>query len=229
MVAVNVIAICGKAGSGKDTIANILVERAAFVRAAFADPLKRIAADLWGFSEKQLWGPSETRNESNPGWPKDHVWSKVYFDFTEDMFAAQCERCARKALFSSFDTLPELASPCVGLSAREALQLLGTEVARQIHPDTWTRYLLRVASTLTTSGAAYGVVVPDARFVNEVEAVKSAGGLVWLVERPGAGLHGAHGEHTSETSLDDWGKFDAVIQNDGTFEDLEKKVREITP
>lgn len=41
------IALMGKAGSGKSTVAGFLVELG-YERMSFADPLKRIAAELWG-------------------------------------------------------------------------------------------------------------------------------------------------------------------------------------
>lgn len=48
------IGICGKARSGKDTIANHLWAEHAFTRIAFADPLKRGAQEMFGLSDAQL-------------------------------------------------------------------------------------------------------------------------------------------------------------------------------
>lgn len=45
------IAISGKMRSGKDTVANELVQRFGFVRAGFADKLKEVAKDLFGVKE----------------------------------------------------------------------------------------------------------------------------------------------------------------------------------
>lgn len=42
--------------AGKDTLANLLVERDGFYRVAFADKLKNIAADLYGFTDEQIHG-----------------------------------------------------------------------------------------------------------------------------------------------------------------------------
>ena len=53
------LGICGKAGSGKDTAAAYLIEKHGFVKLAFADPLKRFAKGVFGFTSEQLWGPSE--------------------------------------------------------------------------------------------------------------------------------------------------------------------------
>ena len=42
----DIIGITGRAGSGKDTVGQFLVERYGFERIAFADPLKRIAREI---------------------------------------------------------------------------------------------------------------------------------------------------------------------------------------
>jgi hypothetical protein len=205
------IGIHGAAGSGKDTTANVVLRLVAErgLRGeilAFADPLKRIAQDLWGFSDAALWGPSEKRNEPDPRWPRDHVWDRPAW-----IYGRTCARC-RTAVESQ---------ACNPLSPREALQLLGTEVARQIHPDTWTRHLLRRIAACS----ADVVAVPDVRFPNEADALRAAGGRVWFVVRPVGGLAGAAAVHASETSLRGY-RFDATIDNGGTLEDLAERVKE---
>jgi hypothetical protein len=49
------IGICGKARSGKDTVAKHLFELHAFTRIAFADPLKLAAQHMFGLSHAQTW------------------------------------------------------------------------------------------------------------------------------------------------------------------------------
>ena len=50
------IGIVGKAGAGKDSIANHLIENYDFTRRAFADPLKQVVQRLFAMSDEQLWG-----------------------------------------------------------------------------------------------------------------------------------------------------------------------------
>jgi hypothetical protein len=49
-----IIAVCGAKRSGKDTLANYLVNNYAYIKLAFADPLKLAVSTLFGFSEKQV-------------------------------------------------------------------------------------------------------------------------------------------------------------------------------
>ena len=51
----DIIGITGTAGSGKDTIGQFLVERYGFARIAFADPLKRMAAEIgWNGGKEEV-------------------------------------------------------------------------------------------------------------------------------------------------------------------------------
>lgn len=96
-----------------------------------------------------------------------------------------------------------------GLTARYALQALGTEWGRRMHPDVWVRHALRYARLdLSTEegrlGPTFrGVVIPDVRFSNEAAAIRAAGGKVVRITRPGAGLQGAAGAHASEAGIPD--------------------------
>ena len=44
-----IIALTGKKGCGKDTIANYLVEKYGFINYGFADPIKEVGKILFGF------------------------------------------------------------------------------------------------------------------------------------------------------------------------------------
>jgi hypothetical protein len=57
-----IVGISGQASSGKDTVAQRLVENHGYVQMAMADPIKRFGKEVFGFTDTQLWGPSEARN-----------------------------------------------------------------------------------------------------------------------------------------------------------------------
>ena len=143
------------------------------------------------------------------------------------------------------------------LTPRYALQQLGTEFGRYCYPNIWINYALRVAKRLLEDssvmytqqegiverieqtatgewhrddepkGSIQGVAISDVRFLNEVDAIRAAGGHVWKIERPGAGLVGTAGQHASEQEQNaiDRGKFASVLNNeDGPLEELESLV-----
>src|SRR5690606_25312219 len=65
----------------------------------------------------------------------------------------------------------------------------------------------------------YGVVVPDVRYPNEVDAIRRAGGTVIQVVRPGRPDDGDR--HASETALDGI-VFAATIINDADLDTLKQ-------
>lgn len=118
------------------------------------------------------------------------------------------------------------------------LQEIGTEVARQIHPNFWVNALMskylpmntRILQHPDDSHIDYpDWIITDVRFPNEVKAIKKEEGIVirinsnreWeKVDLP------TLKEHISETALDKY-LFNYVIHNNGTVEDLQQQVKEI--
>jgi hypothetical protein len=62
-----IIGLGYKAGAGKDTAANFLCGRHGFRRISFAEPLKRAAAEIFGFNEYQLYDP-QGKEETDKFW-----------------------------------------------------------------------------------------------------------------------------------------------------------------
>jgi hypothetical protein len=111
---------------------------------------------------------------------------------------------------------------------RLLLQRLGTEVGREfISEDIWVDRVRDRMLALMTSSAKNDrhFVITDVRFHNEADMIRSAGGLVWRIERPGnRPATGSDGSvHPSETTLDNY-SFDLVITNAGSIEDLHRSV-----
>jgi hypothetical protein len=62
------LAISGKIGHGKSSVAKILVEKHGFVEYSFADPLKKAAKELFLFTDEQLYGTQEEKATPDTRW-----------------------------------------------------------------------------------------------------------------------------------------------------------------
>jgi deoxynucleotide monophosphate kinase-like protein len=110
-------------------------------------------------------------------------------------------------------------------SIRRLLQWWGTEYRRTESPNYWVnRMRERLAEFNGTP-----VVIPDIRFANEVDMVRSAGGEIWIVNRPKADAERdpADHSHISERFCDEYQYWDLRVRNDGTLADLGEKVKGI--
>lgn len=92
---------------------------------------------------------------------------------------------------------------------RPLLQNLGTEVGRNMFGENFW-----VSKALNSVEDGTSVVFADVRFPNEANAIRALNGLVIRIEREG---YTAVNGHISETALDDYEHFDAVLQNDSTL------------
>lgn len=109
-------------------------------------------------------------------------------------------------------------------SPRFAMQTLGTEWGRELLGDNlWvTLRFIKIDQLLRAGGS---VVLDDARFPNEVDAIRERGGIIVRVVRPENGFEGTpHSKHSSETQVL---TADRIILNNGSLADLENSIREI--
>lgn len=204
-----IIGVCGFIGSGKDTIADYLTNFHGFRRESFANSLKDAVAHVFGWDRTMLEGRTkqarEWREQVDPWWAE------------------------------------RLNMP--NLTPRWILQYWGTEVCRKaFHDDIWIASLENKLRNSTDD-----IVISDCRFPNEIKSIKTAGGIVVRVVRGdepewyqdaadmNAGDHCITymmaktrmqklGIHASETA---WvgTKFDAVMDNNGTIDDLFEQVK----
>jgi len=107
------------------------------------------------------------------------------------------------------------------VTVRRLLQWWGTEYRRAQDSDYWTKAWGHKVAKYDLSRSH--VLVDDVRFLNELKVIRAHGGLIVKIERPG--FLGAN-SHSSETSLDDFSSWDAVIVNDGTLELYRDKLKQ---
>ena len=131
------------------------------------------------------------------------------------------------------------------LTPRWVLQYWGTEVCRKgFHDDIW---IASVENKLRTS--TDDIVISDCRFPNEIKSIKEAGGIVvrvirgpepewyqdalnanagrgnmsWLISTDRLKALGIHSSETAWVGT----KFDAILDNNNTIDDLYTQVRQL--
>lgn len=105
-----------------------------------------------------------------------------------------------------------------GNEIRRLLQRLGTEAGRQTLWDS-----IWIDAALANQPEDAKIVVSDARFINEFEAVRQRGGKIWRINRWGVG---PLNDHASEMEATTYKKFDVVIENNDTLENYQSLVRQ---
>lgn len=235
-----VILMSGKAGSGKDTVAEMLCDSFGNAqRIALADPLKRFAHNVLGMEVEVLWGPSELRSKEYLVDDLDHRFREYVGTNTCAFWCDDVAQATGKtydevqaylcAWFTTF--VAPAGSEGKKITARSVLQTLGTEFGRNIDSDVWVKMAKFAADDLLAGRGVYDrtegvlcrdggrtdvVVITDGRFRNEVLAVNSWGGATIKIWNPKAtGLTGEAGKHASETEQDtipDWW-FTATLMN----------------
>lgn len=95
-----------------------------------------------------------------------------------------------------------------GRTGRELMQAAGCSM-RAIWPQCWVNAWRDEVNELYGQCGVVPVIVPDVRFMNEVNTIKMMGGIVVRLTRCPVG-----GDlHESETALDGKNVFDAVVDN----------------
>lgn len=121
--------------------------------------------------------------------------------------------------------LKEIVDPRWGITPRRAMQTLGTEWGRGLHPNLWVESMRTRVSTLTDDLGWDVAIITDVRFDNEAEMIREMGGVVVEVFRPSASAL-LIDQHASEAGVHRH-LIDYTAVNIGTREQLEAKAPEI--
>jgi hypothetical protein len=144
-----IIGLAGKAGHGKNYVANVLCDYypgMRFRKVAFADRVKQVYSIISG----------ETVEDSLE-------WKNGMSDF--------------------------------GMTRREAFQKIGTDLFRKhFHEDIW------IYALFSGLDPTQNYIITDVRFLNEVNAIHNAGGVVFRVSRPN--YESGTPAHESEEAID---------------------------
>lgn len=190
-----IIGICGRKRHGKDTVGRILSAQYGFRTTSFADPIKRIAMQLYGLTWDQCFGDGPMKETVDPRWdlsPRE-ILQRLGTEVARSIHPDTWVRHTLDGVRAAADGR--------GYSWRD-------EVNHRF--ETYPGPVPHVRWAIT-----------DVRFPNEAALIRAAGGLIWKVVRPNLAL--PVDEHPSETSVD-LVEADAVIVNDGTLDALTARV-----
>lgn len=205
-----IIGVCGFIGSGKDTIADYLVNYHGFRRESFANSLKDAVSNIFGWDRTMLEGRTKQSRE----------WREQVDDWWTNRLGTK-------------------------VTPRLMLQLWGTEVCRKgFHDDIWIAALENKLRNSTDD-----IVISDCRFPNEIKSIRDAGGIIvwvkrgelpewyqdavntnegrgnmsWLISKDRLAKLGIHASETAWVGT----KFDAILENDGSIDQLFSKVKDL--
>lgn len=191
------IGVSGKIGSGKNEVADML----SFLH--FVNP-----DGTFEQFQKQQW----LRNQ--------YIENGAYAQADLKLpgihsFACNLKRCVADCTGIDYHDLEKRSQkstiiPWLNISYRQLLQSLGEAVRGQINENFW------VHSMLATYEDSDFWIVSDVRYKNEAEELLSRKAVLIRVNREGLETD----THISETDLDNFEKFDFVLDNDSDLEGL---------
>ena len=205
------IGIVGLAGTGKDTVAQMLAELSGLPTVALAKPLHDAAIHIWGKDclerdqkeQQQIFGTNVFEWFYNWHIKRLSEWDKTYGIVTETTLP---KLGLIGTIFSKVGKVQETISP------REFMQLYGTEFWREVHPEIFIK-LLR--------DQYENCIVSDVRFENEAAICDR----LIVVKRNGVEPVNAHKSEIFATRFHEGSVPYVIIENNGTLDDLKETVK----
>jgi len=230
-----ILAIHGKASSGKDTVGSIIQY---LIKKKEIGLSKKIKDNEYDFNDYL-----KSEHSKSSSWKIKKFAGKLK-EIASILLGIPVEQFELEYIKNQL--LPrEWQNESNTLTIRLFLQRLGTDAIRDvIHPNTWVNALMseykpyceKLSSDDNVNLLKYhkypNWIITDTRFFNELRAVKSKMGITIRVNRPllnetsyEKAYRETH-EHESEKSLDNE-VFDYYIDNSSTIDDLIVQVKEI--
>lgn len=228
----NLIGISGKIGSGKDTVGKIIQYHTLQPERFECKTPEEFVGSSAYFRKKPI-----------KEWTKEELFNDNFFLREMNVSLYQIKKFADKlkeriAITWGIDrqkletqVFKNQLVPQLGITWRELMQLEG-EKMREIDEDYWCKALFTDYDDFhnTKFSVRNGYeepkdkwIITDLRYPNEAKAIKEKGGISLRVNR----VTDNNSSHESETALDNYQDWDYVIDNNGSIEDLIKKVKDL--
>lgn len=215
-----IIGINGYAGSGKDTVGNVIQYLTSKYKPCAVEDCLKAGTDFSPYTDWEIkkWaGKLKLIASILTGIPADKFEDQ---EFKKTHMGAQWATTGYDE-----DKQTHWFKP---MTVREFLQRIGTDGLRDgLHANTWINALMAdyegIYDIDTDCTTWPNWVVTDTRFPNEAQAIKDAGGIVIRIDRPGVK---PINPHPSETALDDW-NFDYKVANVSDIFALSHTIKQI--
>lgn len=196
-----IIGISGKAGSGKDTVAQIIQ----FLNFQESFPEIHTTFVNRPLPSHKLYGKK---------------WKIRKFAHAVKEVASLLTRIPVSDFEKSEVKAMSLGEHWGNMTVRDILQKIGTDAIRNnVHENAWVNALM------SQYHEGDNWIITDVRFPNEANAIKERGGVLIRLNRQSNVLINAN--HSSETALDDYEGFDFCLDNTGTIDDLIESVKDV--
>ena len=164
----------------------------------FADYLKEIVYNLFNIDYEDLM--------YNKGAVTKYNWRDMPGVITDkNLYNTVMKFLERKGdLADTVYELPLIYHADGLMKVRDLLQYVGTEIFRKINSECFTNHLLH---KIRVDGVKMAIIA-DARFINELDAIKKAGGLNFKLTRGNN-----TDSHSSENDFKNYDQWDAIIDN----------------
>lgn len=200
------IGLDGDKGTGKDTLAEVLIKRFGFKRLAFAQPLKDILSEVFLLSPDSF---------------EDRILKEEIFPVPLELTSYHIQRILDAIELRGIKVTDQAIRACLLLSGtklisrRAMMQIVGTEMVRtNVGYDTWVSIWAREQAKYER------VIAPDARFQNERDAISVRKGQNVLVKRPS--IQSSDG-HASENNHGEDSDYDAIVNNTTDVYDIQSQ------
>lgn len=174
-----IVIVTGKAQAGKDTTCDYMMEKLTkkgykCKKYAFATYLKNMCVDLFGLTPKQVYGSNDDKNSTT-----QIKWEQLPFD-AEVIQHLKVKHVAKNNY----------------LTARQFMQIFGSDICRYIDSDCWCRATLKEIESDKNVDFAF---ICDARFPNEINFFLKYDPIIIRLLR-----NLFDSKHISETALDNY-------------------------
>lgn len=203
-----IIGVSGRARSGKDSIAQIMIDRFNFSKIAFADSLKEISAKAFEIELLDFHDNSK----------KDVAFLKplqVNINHIESLvMLLKGAGCAPSQ--AQIDALVADGLAMTFVSPRDLLQRVGTDLCRNHLGDSvWIDIFKGKVQKMEGH-----CIITDVRFLNERQVIKDLNGCNFLILRPSLPAMSLDAHESEHIAMSEE-KIDVVIYNDSTVRSLQ--------